>query len=1109
MKHPIASFARSFVAAWAALAWFSPRSLASPARFDLPATSASDALLAFSKQANVEVLFPYDELRALHTAALAATLEPDEALSRILRDTGFYARRTGQGKFVVSRLAQPTGSIKGRVLLPSTAPAAGVRLTLSDGRHATESDANGEFTLPFLAPGKYRLQLTAPGHRPLEIVDLRVDANRVLNLETQTLLPADELVRLAPQIVEGKFYRHWKARDNEDYRPQQAAGNLDLPRTEDDALPYTIYDRDQISRSGVVNLSEFIQRSVLDGAAATRPSEQDGTKEPFIASSSNITLRGYGAAETIVLVNGRRLPEMLLGGTNESNSQSPDVNFIPLSLVDRVEVLPVSASALYTGNPVGGVVNIVLRPDADATELTATYTNALGRFDAPQSSVSLQHGESLLGGRLRLRVNATFTESIAPTEAELGYIQANNAKATLTSEDRIFRATPNLRSSDGSPLFGAGSAAFTSVAPGADGRGGLGAFGGREGVRSLGLFDTPGGLAKSPDSVDYVYGRKQRGSTWFGSVTWDIFPWLQLGLDGIVSRSIVTRGYDVFSGSLELAKDSPLNPFGQNVTVNLNETAPLLGERFGEAHMDYYSGVAGLLIRLPSDWRVALDTQYGHSLTHYRGIALADSARWQKLVDAGLYNPLRDTQVFGPPAEFYDRALVYYGQKGRFVELGNYTTIDAAARITNQSLPLPTGNGALNFGADFRMNQLAAYDDERRYGDGTWYEAPTHWSGRSIQRVSAFGELQAPLLPARWLPRYVRDVETDLAVRYVLADSAQERNTAPTAGVKIDLAGGWSVRGSIATSNRLPSPFLRGKSTRPDDGGVGSGEVSTVAVFDPVRNEKYTGVTASDAINANLHPESAVTRTAGLLYQAGKVHRFRVSADFGDTQKSGEITRLETQDVVNLEQIFPQRVTRDPLAPGDNHAAGYIRSVRTGNVNLAWRHSQSWNVALDYAWTRCFGGRLDAYGRWSHFSRYEVQLLPDSSMVDELDHPDISKPDLLKHRMNFGAAWSKPAWGFGWDGHYFHSRALPFNDWQFQHRRQINPYWQFDAFVQADLARWLPWKLHRFGLRTQLRVNNLFDANPPRYASDPSNAGVQSYSDWRGQTYALSVTATY
>ena len=111
--------------------------------------------------------------------------------------------------------------------------------------------------------------------------------------------------------------------------------------------------------------------------------------------------------------------------------------------------------------------------------------------------------------------------------------------------------------------------------------------------------------------------------------------------------------------------------------------------------------------------------------------------------------------------------------------------------------------------------------------------------------------------------------------------------------------------------------------------------------------------------------------------------------------------------------------------------------------------------------------------------------------------------------MNFGAGWSNRAFGFGLDGHYFHSRILPEIEWASQGSDQVNPYWQFDGFIQGDIGRWLPWRSTHYSVRGQLRVDNLFDAGPPKYAEDPSGAGVQSYSDWRGRIYSASVTVTF
>jgi len=165
-------------------------------------------------------------------------------------------------------------------------------------------------------------------------------------------------------------------------------------------------------------------------------------------------------------------------------------------------------------------------------------------------------------------------------------------------------------------------------------------------------------------------------------------------------------------------------------------------------------------------------------------------------------------------------------------------------------------------------------------------------------------------------------------------------------------------------------------------------------------------------------------------------------------------------------------------------------------------------AAVDYTWSKCLGGAFEAYCRLIDFQRYDLEVLPTSPPVDELRAPDGTVP-VLKLRMNFGAGWSNHAYGFGVDGHYYHSRILPEDEWAAQGSDEVDPYWQFDGYLQGDLGRWLPWKSTRYGLRGQIRVDNLFDAPPPKYADDPSGAGVQSYGDWRGRVYSVSMTVTF
>lgn len=859
--------------------------------FTLPAQPADAALLAFSQQAKVEVLFSFDALHQVQSSSLNGRYEPEEALQRLLHGTGFVARRSGRQKFVVTPLAPATGSLEGRLLISEEEPAVDIRVSIPDTGQTTLTNRQGEFAFERLPPGSCQLVVNGEGYQPLHITEAEVRANQRTVLETQRLHAAQGLAQLEPFVVRDKSGRNGLfEREAKLLPPRTAVGNLDLRRTEDDVLAYTVYDRRQLVRSGVVNLNEFLQRELLDSDAATRPPEQDGGRDSFISSSTNLSLRGYGTEETVILVNGRRLPEILYSG---ATPQLPDVNFIPLSLVQQVEVLPVSASALYTGNAVGGVINIVLRPDVDASasEVTLTYTNALSGYDAPQSSVSLLHAQTLLGGKLRVRVNASVTSTMPPVEAELRYHQNRDTPPELISEP-VHRATPNIRSVSLEPLFGEGTSPLTSVPPGAKETPNLADFAERQGHPNLTFFDSPGALAPSLDSIDYPYGRKQQRNTYFGSVVYDLASWLQVGVDGTYSQTVANRGYDVLVGDLRLKASSAFNPFAQDVYVALNETAPLLGQNYSEARLDFTSLVVGMLIKLPCDWRLSLDTQYAHNMTRYRGLAGADPVRWQRLVDEGRYNPLRDTQVYGPPAAFYDDVLIYRGARGRFSTLGNYDTVDAALRATNESLVLPTGQAVLNAGVDYRLSHLAAFNDHRRYSDGTLAFEPIQWSGRTLQRYSAFGELQAPLVPKKWLPSWLRTAETDLAARYVAANSSKESNIAPTFGLKVELAGGLSFRGSLTTSNRLPTPYMSRQVMSP----TGTpGGIDLTSVLDPVRKERYL-VQAADLPNPDLRTESALTQTAGAIFQRGRVHRVRASIDFVDTQQNQRTDRAQSSN---------------------------------------------------------------------------------------------------------------------------------------------------------------------------------------------------------------------
>ncbi len=122
--------------------------------------------------------------------------------------------------------------------------------------------------------------------------------------------------------------------------------------------PVQIFDRVDITRSGQTSLGELLREipSVAGGAQTTQINNGgDGT--------NRISLRGLGSTRTLVLMDGRRLPPSSTGLASTNLSSAIDLNTIPVSMVERIEVFKDGASAIYGSDAVAGVVNIITRRD--------------------------------------------------------------------------------------------------------------------------------------------------------------------------------------------------------------------------------------------------------------------------------------------------------------------------------------------------------------------------------------------------------------------------------------------------------------------------------------------------------------------------------------------------------------------------------------------------------------------------------------------------------------------------------------------------------------------------------------------------------------------------
>ena len=133
----------------------------------------------------------------------------------------------------------------------------------------------------------------------------------------------------------------------------------------DGALPVQIITREDIEREGIQTAFGVVER--LSANSSIGGLNLQGSEGATLAGYASASLRGLGASRTLVLLNGRRLSNTAFSGT------SVDINSIPLSAIERVEVLTDGASAIYGTDAEAGVINFILRKDFRGVEAYAYY----------------------------------------------------------------------------------------------------------------------------------------------------------------------------------------------------------------------------------------------------------------------------------------------------------------------------------------------------------------------------------------------------------------------------------------------------------------------------------------------------------------------------------------------------------------------------------------------------------------------------------------------------------------------------------------------------------------------------------------------------------------
>ena len=151
----------------------------------------------------------------------------------------------------------------------------------------------------------------------------------------------------------------------------EAAGSIQVLTRED------IDRTGQTTALGILNSSSAINTSINSATASSGG---------FATGSSGVSMRGLGKVATLVLVNGRRIAQY--GLADNARESFTNLDAIPASAIERIEILKDGASAIYGSDAIAGVINIILLKHYEGAKITANYKESDGFNDQRNRSVS-------------------------------------------------------------------------------------------------------------------------------------------------------------------------------------------------------------------------------------------------------------------------------------------------------------------------------------------------------------------------------------------------------------------------------------------------------------------------------------------------------------------------------------------------------------------------------------------------------------------------------------------------------------------------------------------------------------------------------------------------
>ena len=801
--------------------------------------------------------------------------------------------------------------------------------------------------------------------------------------------------------------------------------------------PVFTLDRPDIERTGLSNISEVIQQIVFNGQTLNRNINNGGNGEALA------NLRSLGFNRTLVLLNGQRFVTDIGGAV--------DLSAIPLTMVDRVEVLLDSASAIYGSDAIAGVINIVTRKDYDGGEF-AGYFGQTDHDDGESRLFDLSYGRKGDGWSAAAGIEYGDNDPIFAGNRAISAVPVYGLPPGATGS--MF--TPNawllplslyedqtpLRLIDGLPGTSPGD--FRLVDNATD----------RYNYAPLNYLQTP-----QQRRAVFAQGRYEFSSSF--AFVGDALMTQRRSSQQLAPPAVSFNAADIGQpDGFGISADNVYNPFGEEVvlvTRRFAESGPRVTQQTADTSR-LHVGLDGAFTLAERNFTWSADAIGTQVRVREYTTAYADNSKLALAVGPSYFDasgvahcgtpdaPVPDCvpmNFFGPPGSITPAMLDYVNANETNRTTNESYVFDAHAS-TNELATLPAGGLAFAAGIQYRRESGSQINDPLRAsgnenGNGTSSESTS--GAYSVQE--AYVEFDAPLLAER---SFAKSLDFTIGTRY-----SNYTNFGGTTNSQLGLR--WKpvddllVRANYAEGFRAPAiTELYGGANRGPSGPtdpcdqINNDPPPTAAVLARCAqlgvpadvNSQFQNTTLLQGGNRQLQPETSRGGGVGVVYVPEWLHGLDLSLDGYHIKVRDAIVEPDEQAIVDACYLYNHdaecaKIVRSPL-DGTIHQITALYENLPGGIEtegydftLNWKHETAAGL-FGLHWVTNYVDYFGEIGQPKAGSTH-----PDGSIAVG-NTAGLSSPTasgyfgVIWHwRSQLSLSWEKDAWSASITGRYFGS----------------------------------------------------------------------------------------